>query len=632
MRRIGIVMFIVAALFSVAGQPSASSGERVVKGTIGAPTATVARAQRCASGLPAAQQGVAGWTIADVAPGRAFTVAATDDSGAQDFEIAFYASLAACQDSAVALAHNNVFGDEQGVVPAGATVALVTLYHGTPNAEFTYREYDLAPTAPAAGPQPVTVVAVIDGGFSPYHLDFRGSYHPFNRDADTSNDIDFNADPATYIEGMPATTPIQLTLPADESADVSGLYAGADAGAWASLNMSEPEAPKLYRFPGTKIIGAVDFVGPVETVDGENLDFYGDNDSHGTRSAASAAGNIHGTCSTCVFVLINGSDPGALKWAASQSWIDVITNSYGHNTVGNFTAGTVRDNIYFSSPIKATQAAVERGQTIVFSSGNGFLNAFDVPMLTYWSSEKGPDWIVTVGAIDPRADQTYSGAGKPVDISSYGSAYPSTGGPTANGVGEHSGTSNAAPTTAGTLASVIQRGRELLGDLTGGNADGVVASGRAVPCGAAVAAGSCPLGDGVLTRAEAQDVVFHNVLPSRPGVAADTVWPTTEHAYYYQGHGVVAGRMNPLRYVVEQQRFADALVGAVAPFPRPAGEHNWMVVDSKCRQTLWGSWTGGYYTGTVPALSDTGDPIAARFNQACSQAPDKIFASFNNAE
>ncbi|HEV7886651.1 MAG TPA: S8/S53 family peptidase [Acidimicrobiales bacterium] len=621
-------MFLAAALLGVGPSlRSAGADERVVTGTIKVPTASVARGQRCiATTAPDLQQGNVGWTISGVTPGRAFTVKAADTSGVQDFEIAFYPSLAACQDSATGLPHTTVAGDEQGVVPAGAAVALVTLYSGTPGAEFTYREYDFAMPA-REGRKPVTVVAVVDGGFSPYHLDFRGSEHPFNRNADPSDDIDFTADPATYIDAMPATTPLTVTLPADPAADVSTLADGPDKEAFAQIEPSTPEDVKLYRFPGTKIIAAADFaepdgIGPVPVFDPQP--FYGDNDSHGTRSAAVAAGNIHGTCPECVFVLINGTTPKALAWAASQPWIDVVTNSYGHNTVGDLVLGQVRDNIYFGSPIEATRQAVEDGQTIVFSAGNGFANAFDVPMLTYWSSEKGPDWMVTVGAVDPRADQQYSGAGKPVDISSYGSSYPSTGGPTANGEGEHSGTSNAAPVTAGTFAAVIQRGRELLVDLTEGHSGGVVASGQAVACGPANA--DCPLGDGVLTRAEVQKTVFENVLPSHPGVAADTVWPSTQFNYYYQGHGVIGGRMNQQRYLVEQQRFADALVGSVASFPRPAGERNWMTVDSKCRQGLWGAWTGGYFDGTRPALDPVADPIASAFDKACSQAPDRAFA------
>lgn len=641
MRRTTSVLLIAAALAGFGITRPATADEFVVTGKIQVPTATVARAERCRNSLVPDQQGVVGWTITGITPGNAFTLKAYDTSGVQDFEIAFYDKLAACQDSAVGLAHTNVSGDEQGVVPPGATVAIVNLHNGTPGAEFTYRESPIPTPAPRSGPKPLTVVAVIDGGFNPYHYDFLGSQHPFNLDADSTNDVDFNADPADLISGYPGAAPLQVTLPTSPDEDISDrrygktpddLLAetpkGVDEDVWDTLEVSAPDAVKMYRFPGTKVIGAVNFRNGDETEDflyGEP-EFFGDNESHGTRSAASAAGNIHGTCPECVFVLVNNSSPEALAWVAAQPWIDVVTNSYGHSVVGSKVAGAVRDNIYFGSPIEATKAASERGQTVVFSAGNGLANAFDVPMFTYWSSEKGPDWMVTVGAVDPRADQQYSGAGKPVDVSSYGVLYPSTGGTTANGVGEHSGTSNAAPVVAGTIASVIQRGREALGDLTEGNAGGVVAEGEPVACGDANP--DCPLGDGVLTSKEARDTVFNNVLPSRAGVAADTVWPSTEYNYYYQGHGVVKGRMTQRGYDLEQFQFTSFLTGDAASFTRPAGEQNWMVVDSKCRQKLWGSWTGGYFTGTTPELSPTADPIADKFNAICSQTPDKAFADF----
>ncbi|MEO7802922.1 MAG: S8/S53 family peptidase [Actinomycetota bacterium] len=600
-RRVLVAATVVSALFAAAP----GSANTTQSGTILVPVATVSRVHRCATTTDGQKaQGVTGWTLTPTS-GKGFILQA--EKAPNNFDITFYASLASCEQSAVGLPYANGAADEAGIVPQGANVALITLATGVPGAAFTYTESDVpVPPSSPLGPRPFTVVGVIDGGFSPYHYDFLGHQHPFNLDNDTSNDVDFGAVPSGYIEGFPATTPINITIPTSPTQDVSTLKTGADAAEWAKLQTSTATNVKMYRFPGTKVIGAVNFSGS----------FYGNNDSHGTRSAASAAGNIHGSCPECLFVLINGSTNDALAWAAQQPWIDVLTNSYGHSVVG----GPIRDNIYLQAPLDATKAASEDGMTIVFSAGNGLANAFDVPMFTYWSSQKGPDWMITVGAVDPAGDQQYSGAGKPVDISSYGVAYPSSGGTTANGVGTHSGTSNAAPVTAGTFARVIQKGREALGDFTEGHAGGVVASGQAVSCGAANPA--CPLGDGTLTRAEVQDTIFHNVLPSGAAVVADTVWPSTQYNYYYQGFGVIAGRLRETRYVAEQSRFEAALKGQVSSFARPAGETNWFIVDSKCRQKLWGSWNGGYYSGSDPALDIQTDPIATAFNTWCSKTPD----------
>lgn len=463
--------------------------------------------------------------------------------------------------------------------------------------------------------RPLTVVAVIDGSFSPYHYDFLGAQHPWNRDADPANDIDFTEHPAAYVADLVDVTPVQITLPTSASANVDALRTVTDRTAWSWMERSTAAAPKAYWFPGTKVVAALKFSASFQDV----------NAAHGSASASVAAGNWRGTCPECVFVLISGSSDAALAWASAQPWIDVVTNSYGAGSVVQAnTAGFTRDNAYWRSPVDATRAASEAGQVIVFSAGNGFLNAFDVPMLTYWSSQKGPDWMVTVGAVDPDAKQTYSGAGKPVDVSSIGSSYPASGGTTANGTGTHSGTSNAAPVTAGTFAKALQGAREALGDATPGHAGGVVAQGAPVACGAAVPA--CALGDGVLTRRELEAAVYASVLPSETGVAADTTWPTTPLAYYYQGHGVIVGRIDgQAAYDAEWQRIAAHLRGDAPAHARPAGEANWFLVDSKCRQHLWGAWSGGLYAGGPLALDPVADPLATSVDAWCSALPEKPF-------
>ena len=468
---------------------------------------------------------------------------------------------------------------------------------------------------PAVEPRPLTVIGVVDNAFTPYHFDFVGSEHPWNTDADPLNDIDLTADPATYIDGYPGATPLEVSVPTAPGEIVEGRDTGVDEEVWDGFIPSslEPGHLNLYRFPGTKIIGAVNFT----------TSWVGENSSHGTRSAASAAGNIHGACPECLVVLITGGSEDGLRWAAAQDWIDVVTNSYG-----NSTTLVLRDNIYLNAPVTATRAASEAGQTIVFSAGNGLANAYDVPMLTFWSSEKGPDWTVTVGAVTPDTKQTYLGHGKPVDISSIGSAYPSTGGGTAAGTGTHSGTSNAAPVVAGTIAAVIQEARELLGDTTVTHADGVVASGAPVACGDANP--DCVLADGVLTRQELHDLVLRATEHSPSTVDVQTI-PSGEHAYYYQGHGVVRGRIDGEDpYRAERLRYAETLAGESALPPRPEIEERWFVVDSFCRQRLWGAWSGGRYRGTVPALDPQTDPFGWPLHMWCSQMPERAFAALGN--
>ncbi|HWH08484.1 MAG TPA: S8/S53 family peptidase, partial [Candidatus Thermoplasmatota archaeon] len=470
--------------------------------------------------------------------------------------------------------------------------------------------------------RPVTIVAVIDGSFSPYHYDFLGAQHPWNLDPDPTNDIDFTQHLSAHLPGIPPAEALPITLPTGPNDNVDTLRLVTDAEVWKTMQRSTAAAPKPYWFPGTKVVAALRF-GPEA--------FQGSNAAHGTASASVAAGNVHGTCPECLFVLLNGNYDEALRWASAQPWIDVVTNSYGSGSiVQSLSGGRTRDNMYWGSPIDATRDASEAGQVIVFSAGNGFLNAYDAPMLTYWSSQKGPDWVVTVGAVAANSRQTYSGAGKPVDVSSIGNAYPASGGTTANGAGTHSGTSNAAPVTAGTFAKVLQAARESLGDLTPGHADGVVASGPALACGAAVPA--CALGDGVLTRVELERAVYASVAPSRTVLAVDLVWPTTEHAYYYQGHGVLQGRIaGEAGWTAEWGRILGHLRGDAPAQPRSEAAANWFLVDSKCRQHLWGAWSGAAWQGQPIALDPVRDPIASTFHAWCGALPERPFLAADKA-
>ncbi len=468
-----------------------------------------------------------------------------------------------------------------------------------------------------------TVVAVVEpnapggNGFNPYHFDFLGSQHPWTG-GDPADDIDFDADPAGYVTDYPSVTALGITIPGptETGRDVSDLHDD-DSAVWSGMELSTPAVPKMYRFPGTKIIGALDFDGG----------FFDDNDAHGTRSAASAAGNIHGTCPECLLVLVKGTR--GLAWALSQSWIDVVTNSWESNKIG---AGPSRLGIYSEAP--DTAAAVERGQSVLFAAGNGMVNAMDdAPQFTYSSSQRGPDWVVTVGGTDGGGG--FTGSGKPVDVSAQAADYPSTGNlpsDTVTGTGTHSGTSNATPVVAGAIAKVIQLGRDQLGDQSGGQAGGVVAAGTPVSCGTPDP--DCPLANGELTREEAENVVFHNVrprpalednvptppssIPAQLGTPSPTL-PTTRAAYYYIGHGVVHGRDDPTAMAAEQARFRDALAGTVTPYQRPPGERAWMVADSQCRQRIWGDWSGGYYTGGPDDEHGDTSPLATAWNAWCTE-------------
>ena len=324
----------------------------------------------------------------------------------------------------------------------------------------------------------VTVIAVIDSGITPYHWDFLASKMP------RSPRLPLERPPHEWLRGFPKPTEfasyeqLDLTLEEkNENADYMQLHT-ADQEEWAKVKQSTPKDVNFYTIPGTKVVGLVDF-----GTDGG----YGETSSHGTGASSVAVGNLHGSCPECLLVFIDTggfslpATEQALEWAESQPWIDAISNSYGHSTV-------LTDNVYTGSDTEAQRKATERGQTVFFAAHNGHDRSFFVPNNTLLSSQPGPDWIVTVGAVDPVNKASYSGHGKPADISGVGLSYPSAyGSPTVGGEGEFSGTSNATPVVTGIYGRALYEARLALRGPSRTQNDGVVAKGKGVRCGSSAA-------------------------------------------------------------------------------------------------------------------------------------------------
>lgn len=129
----------VVAATLVLSAPSADASSDT-RGTVLVPTDGVTRAHRCMY-LLTGDQGTFGWTV-PATPGANFSLDAVGDSAAlQDFDIAFYQSLATCDTNATVAAqeHPNAIGNESGVVPAGSTSAIVYLHEGA-NGSFSYSQ------------------------------------------------------------------------------------------------------------------------------------------------------------------------------------------------------------------------------------------------------------------------------------------------------------------------------------------------------------------------------------------------------------------------------------------------------------------------------------------------------------
>lgn len=263
-------------------------------------------------------------------------------------------------------------------------------------------------------------------------------------------------------------SPLTLSLPGDDPKQTQESLYTKDAAQWATVKGSRPGAIDYRWIPGTKVIGAMSFETletdrPVDQVAfGGDPTIYGSGGAeHGMGTTSVAVGNVNGACAECLLVFIQytsmESAERALTWAMQQPWIDAISNSYGFSALI-----AARDRIYNDTDVVTERAASERGQTVFFSAGNGVENAFTVPNSTRLSSQEGPDWVVTVGAVSPTGNDL-TGTGKPADIAGIGYGYPSAYDSTTVSDGaDFSGTSNATPQIAGTYAKALYFARQAL--------------------------------------------------------------------------------------------------------------------------------------------------------------------------
>lgn len=466
----------------------------------------------------------------------------------------------------------------------------------------------VATESPAAGD--ATVVAVIDSGFSPYHQDFLAATAP-----PEVRRLPLNRSPDTWLPGFPRRSafaelaPLRLTLDGSDGTSMKELYER-DAAQWATVRSSGTAGINYRWIPGTKVIGALTF-GPEatdkvvdRTVFSRSGNIYGSGGAeHGMGTTSVAVGNVHGACPSCLLVFLQyttqASAERALAWAHRQPWIDAVSNSYGFST-----GVLVRDRVYNGTDVPTERAAAERGQTTFFSAGNGLENAFTVPNSTLTSSQEGPDWVVTVGAISPRG-QDFPGTGKPADVAGIGVDYPSAFGSTTVSNGKNfSGTSNATPQVAGTYAAALSRIRRSLPGASRRQTGGQVAGSlTAVALRRALLLGAQPTTGGFTDG------------PTRTASAP----APADSRFAAEGYGAYRGVLNRDGGVAaEVARVAGIATGARRPATRPPGERDWFVVDSWCRQHLWGAWSGGAWrTGQPVPDPDPAFPLRSLITAGC---------------
>ncbi len=432
-------------------------------------------------------------------------------------------------------------------------------------------------SVPAGNLGSFVVVAVVDTGINPYHTAFRGATYPRNLDLNPSNDVDFTVHPSSYITGYPADAEaLPLTV---QAADY------ASAVAQDSSKFSAMSENKLYWIPGTKIIGAYD-AGDASFVNSNpDSTHLLDDDGHGSGSAGLAVGHVssikHSYCRECLLVVVEGSQ--GLRWAFSQPWIDVISVSLG--TVGNVGF----PNTFLLSNNDQGKAAVQRGQMVLYASGNGVEGAFVAPTITYTSSSVGPPWYLRVGGFSvcfgtenpcqQPEEPPVMASGKPMDISGPAAGnIPSAARDSLTRTTGFGGTSAATPSTASYVAGRLLTLRSALGDTEEGQrAGGIVANGAPIQGTPFPSVAN----DGVVTRVELRDLVLFNSAPPINNTVYTKVPPNAPGNYFWYGWGMANARARAQ---------ADNAALGLAPWLAKSEERRLAVFDKLAQESLWGQW------------------------------------------
>ncbi|MGH8482617.1 MAG: S8/S53 family peptidase, partial [Nevskiaceae bacterium] len=419
--------------------------------------------------------------------------------------------------------------------------------------------------------QPQVVIAMIDTGGNPYHVDFRDETRLVH--------------PSTYLTGFPASAKAVPLCFVDSS---NGAFAYRDdcSTSWrTNVTSDEPvtgsvAVDDLVWYPGTRLMGKSFAHEDASTPVG--FDEGGDSStSHGSWVSSNAVGKKFGTCPDCMLIILEGDTVEAIDaaylWAAQQPWIDVITSSI---TVGLIGAG-VNPGIFPGKHAGAV-AASENGKIFLTSSGNGAANFGLVPTSTYLYDGGSPA-VIPVGAASADGFASHW-SDFPAEIMANGNSRQVADTASMSGQTSVGGTSFSSPGAAGTLAHALLEARRACNDFE----EGASPSGSALTLlrnggGCAVASG--PFADGTLTRDELHEAFVKNAIPpytQLSPIPGPVTWAKNAYGYVDLGHGINNGgsTIQPL--------VTDSILGTRA-IPVRALEQFWyddVVREGQARQ--WG--------------------------------------------
>lgn len=384
--------------------------------------------------------------------------------------------------------------------------------------------------------RPFTVVALVDSGINPYHVDFRAP--------------ELNRHPSTYISGFPRDAKaLNLSL---DAPDYNAAVAR-DEGKWGAVKRDD-----LYWVPGTNIIGAI---GPFGGTEPNFLD----QNAHGTITASLAGGRVHGPGTNDIVIVVIKAGPETdntwvegLEWAAAQPWIDVISNSW--SVIPLAEEGNQRN-------AQASRAAVASGKLVCFSSGNE-----GVPL--WMAGTQGPSWNLNVGASSEKSRGEHVYTNWPNDVLGASGVQAARYQSMDQEGGPYIGTSMSAPVVCGQAARVISEVRRSLGDHEEGPQMGL-ARGRKQK--------GPYLEDGCLDRVELEDAIQASAVPAQtapPDPADPFGIPAAPVAGFVRGgYGIVDGETASVAI--------DVLLGR-APRPERMIEDEWIARTDSIRDEKWG--------------------------------------------
>lgn len=355
----------------------------------------------------------------------------------------------------------------------------------------------------AASPAPSAVIAFVNEppGINVLHRDFA-----------TPDGRDVVLPPA-----MPAHTAVSLPRGGSFAERLRQLEQGA-------LGHLRPGVPVYVR--GTRLVIVA---APASTVPATNA-LQGDR-LHATGVVGSAIGRRYGTAPAAIGVLVLGSAPAAYQWAASQSWVDLVSTS-GYDLPQVQASSGAGPTSQLCLAAEAVHAITRSGRVVFSSAGN----TTDTPEQV--SVPNGLSDVYQVGGVDssgatylppqPQESDPFYAAGttqRPYDtgeLYSFQVAAPDS----VDGSVHFGGTSGATPRTAGWAANLVIEARRLLrASPSRTTPTGLVVRGRAAP---RLARG--PLADGSLTGPELVDVLLHVARPATPATPA---------RYFLEGYGAL---------------------------------------------------------------------------------------------